>query len=239
MTSYEEPTMEPISPTLGVHERELILVTHNKCVFYSNDGKRGIWISEGKMPLRKKGNGRSIMVSEFISEACGWLKLSEEEKKIYPDIPEEACCYLKPGKNQEGYWTVDHLLKQIKTKAIPIFEAKFPHAIAVFAFYNSTNHAAYADDALVAQKMNLGPGGKQRIMRSTIFVDANGQQKNQEMKFENNYPNPDLRGKPKGIKQVLMERGLWKKELNLDCEMCKKREDSKRIDCCLRKIIAS
>lgn len=242
MVRYEGETMEPIPPVLGAGERELILVTHDECIFYSNDGKRGIWVSDGKMPLRKKGNGRSIMVSEFLSEACGRLQLSEEEKKIHSNIPTEARCYLTPGKNHEGYWTVENLLEQIKNKAIPIFETKFPGAIAVFAFDNSTNHAAYAKNALVAERMNLGPGGKQPIMRPTTFVNTNGQQKDQEMVFEEDYPDPDMRGKPKGIKRVLEERGLWKEGLNLDCQMCKNRKmsaDSVRIDCCLRKIMAS
>jgi hypothetical protein len=101
-------------------------------------------MSDGEMPLRKKGNGRSIMVSEFLLEACGRLQLSEEEKRIHPNVPVEARCYLTPGRNQEGYWTVEDLLNQIKNKAIPIFETKFPDAIAVFAFDNSTNHTAYA-----------------------------------------------------------------------------------------------
>jgi hypothetical protein len=40
MVRYEGETMEPIPPALGTGERELILVTHDECIFYSNDGKR-------------------------------------------------------------------------------------------------------------------------------------------------------------------------------------------------------
>ncbi len=43
------------------------------------------------------------MVSEFLLEACGQLKLSEEEAARNPDILIEARCYLLSGKNQEGY----------------------------------------------------------------------------------------------------------------------------------------
>lgn len=242
MAKYEGEAMDAISPMLGVGERELIFVTHDECIFCSNDGKRGIWVLDGEMPLRKKGNGRSIMVSEFLSEACGRLKLSEEETTIHPNVSAEARCYLIPGKNQEGYWTIEHLLEQIKHKAIPIFEAKFPNATAVFAFDNSTNHAAYAKDALVAQRMNLGPGGKQPIMRSTTFFDINGQQKIQQMIFDENHPDATMRGQPKGIRRVLMERGLWREGLTLDCRMCKDKksvEDLLRINCCARRIMAS
>jgi len=46
------------------------------------------------------------MISEFLSEACGRLCLSQEDIVKYPTILEEARVYLIPGKNQEGYWTV-------------------------------------------------------------------------------------------------------------------------------------
>ncbi|CAG8622240.1 19511_t:CDS:2, partial [Cetraspora pellucida] len=146
---------------------------------------------------------------------------------------------LRKKGSEKSIITIKHLLKQIKKKAIPIFEAKFPGATAVFAFNNSTNHAAFADDALVVQKMNKGPREKQSVMRPTTFIDVNGRQRAQEMVFEEDYPNPNLREKPKGIKKILEERGLFKEELNLDCLMCKKKNDSERMDCCLRKIMAS
>ena len=34
----------------------------------SNDGKRGVWAKSGELPLRKKGNGHSIMISEFLAD---------------------------------------------------------------------------------------------------------------------------------------------------------------------------
>ena len=79
------------------------------------------------------------MVSEFLTEACGRLKLTAEYIKNYPNVPEEARVYLKPGANEEGYWTTAHLIEQVKDKAIPIFEALFPNCITVFAFDNSSN----------------------------------------------------------------------------------------------------
>ncbi len=65
--------------------------------------KKKIWVADGEMPLWKKENRKSIMVSEFLLEACGQLKLSEEEAARNPDILIEARCYLLSGKNQEGY----------------------------------------------------------------------------------------------------------------------------------------
>ena len=81
-------------------------------------------------------------------------------------------------------------------KAIPIFEQKYPDAIGVFAFDNATSHAAYASDALIAHHMNLHPGGKRKF--------KNGIKSNGEIQLMHL---PD--GRPKGIKLVLEERGLW------------------------------
>ncbi len=80
------------------------------------------------------------------------------EKEYTTDI-------LHIGKNQDGYWTIEHVIKQVQTKALPLFQAMHANSIALFVFDQSTNHAAFADDALRAIIMNLGPGGKQPISR--------------------------------------------------------------------------
>ena len=59
----------------------------------------------------------------------------------------------------------------------------------------SSCHAAMSDDALDASKMNVKPGGKQRVMRDGMW---NG--KAQRM--------VDHRGVPKGLRLVLKERGV-------------------------------
>ncbi|CAJ0755543.1 12240_t:CDS:2, partial [Entrophospora sp. SA101] len=192
-----------------LENEEIILVTHDECIFYSNDGKRGIWAKSGELPLKKKGNGRSIMVSEFLTEKNGRLHLNEVQITSNPYVPEESRVILKPGKNHEGYWTNDHLIEQVEFKAIPIFEALFSNCTALFAFDNSTNHG-YKSDALVASRMNLNPGGKQPKMKDTVFGPNNIFQ---SMVFED--------GIPKGMKQVLVERNLWKEGLLADCKLCR------------------
>ncbi|RIA91491.1 hypothetical protein C1645_692632, partial [Glomus cerebriforme] len=79
MVKYEGENMERIPPILEISEKEVILVTHNECIFYSNNGKRDVWAKSGELPLRKKGNRRSIIVSEFLSEECGRLKLNPQQ----------------------------------------------------------------------------------------------------------------------------------------------------------------
>ena len=75
-------------------------------------------------------------------------------------------------------------------------------------------------------------------MRSTSFIDKDEREITQQMVFSEDYSDPALQEKPKGIKRILQERGLWREGLSLECLMCKKKE-SLRVDCCARKIIAS
>ena len=95
------------------------------------------------------------MISEFLSEVCGHLYLSQKDIIKYPTIPEKVRVYLIFNKNQEGYWIIQHLLEQIEYKTISIFETLFPNYIAVFAFDNSSNHSTYHSDALLANWINF------------------------------------------------------------------------------------
>jgi len=109
------------------------------------------------------------MVSEFLSEECDQLKLNTQQSQENSFISKEAYVYLQPDKDQEGFWTSEHLIEQVKTKAIPIFEVLFPNCIALFVFDNSSNHAVFKSDTLIANRINLKPEGKQPKMRNTVF----------------------------------------------------------------------
>ncbi|CAJ0760207.1 10742_t:CDS:2, partial [Entrophospora sp. SA101] len=78
-------------PLLNQGEKRYVLITHDECVFYANDGKKSFWGPPGHVPLRKKG-----------MEIDGRLKFEGEE----------ACITMKPGANCEGWWTSEHLVKQ-------------------------------------------------------------------------------------------------------------------------------
>ena len=191
MSRYEGKNMNRILPDLAKGETEHILVTHDECVFYSNDGQRGVWAKNGELPLRKKGNGKSIMVSEFLTEVDGRLRLKPADIEKYPIVLIEAREYLEPGKDREGYWTAENVLNQIKNKVIPIFEILYPNCVGVFAFDNSSNHAIFAKDALISKRMNLNPDGLQPKMRNTYWGPDN---QLQSMTFSDNHPNVKLRG---------------------------------------------
>jgi len=80
-------------------------------------------------------------------------------------------------------------------QAVEIAEIKYPKSEGwrrVWVFDHSSCHSAMADDALDVNKMNVNPGGKQRIMCDTVWV--------QSLTFS--------LGIPKGMKRVLQERGV-------------------------------
>ncbi|CAJ0633494.1 10405_t:CDS:2 [Entrophospora sp. SA101] len=93
----------------------------------------------------------------------------------------------------------DNFLGEVLENEVEL--ALFSNCTALFAFDNSTNHGSYKSDALVASRMNLNPGGKQPKMKDTVFGPNNIFQ---SMVFED--------GIPKGMKQVLVERNLWKED---------------------------
>lgn len=104
---------------------------------------------------------------------------------------------------------------QLKDKIIPVFEREHgPGYQALIMVDNSQGHSAYAVDALLVSRMNLKPGGKQARLRDSWFM-RDGEQVTQQMNFPPDHP--DHPGLQKGIRQVLLERGLWSNNLKLDC----------------------
>ena len=65
--------------------------------------------------------------------------------------------------------------------------------------------------------MNLRPGGKQARMRDGWYM-VDGQKITQPMIFPPDHP--DFPNQPKGMKEILVERGLWKSKLCMQCKKC-------------------
>ena len=69
----------------------------------------------------------------------------------------EARVFFKVGKNRDGWFDGEDLLRQVED-AIDIFEAKLNgFATGLFLFYNAPSHQKQAPDALSARKMPKGP----------------------------------------------------------------------------------
>lgn len=55
MAKYEGDNMERIPLILEPNEKEIVLVTHDESVFYSNDGKRGVWGEIRRVAIMQEG----------------------------------------------------------------------------------------------------------------------------------------------------------------------------------------
>ncbi|CAJ0752739.1 16820_t:CDS:2, partial [Entrophospora sp. SA101] len=207
-------------PTLELGEKEHVWIIHDESTFHTYNGPCAVWGPQEEQPLRKKGLSQGIHVSGFLTETIGPLK----------DDTGEARVTMVLGANRDGYWN-------------DIFERTHPGFIGIWAFDNATSHTAYASNALLASKMNKGPGGSVLKTRDTIW---DGQR--QSMVIEHDFfvldkkPNKsiNLLGEPKGIEWVLKERGLWQENMVLDCQACSKKEPNPdNIGCCARRLIAN
>ena len=74
-----------IRPDLDDGVRPLVLVVQD-------DGRKSVWMENGKTKLRPKGQGRVIMVSEFLCECHGRLSLSDDDANVIPFFPFRGHC---------------------------------------------------------------------------------------------------------------------------------------------------
>ena len=51
--------------TYNYNDRPKVLVTHDETYFYTNDSKRMLYLATDETIIRKKGEGRAIMLSAF------------------------------------------------------------------------------------------------------------------------------------------------------------------------------
>ena len=188
----DEPPVQPCT------RKHLVLIFHDESTFHSNDDQGWMWGEKGKTIIKPKGQGRGIMVSDFIEEHNGFLALTDSEyqegKLIYPDLQQQARTLLKYGAEFEGYWNSEKFLKQMEA-AIKIAKVKYsPDKYNVWFFDHSSGHTTFAEDVLNASRMNVKPGGKQPVMHDTVY---NG--KLQKLL---------LPGTLKGMKMALEERDV-------------------------------
>lgn len=219
---------------LNYVERRLVLSPHDEMTAQANDAPDKSWVLDSDHRLRKKGAGRGQHKSDVITATVGWLK--------------DASQTLEYGKNYEGYWNGEMFVKQasstylppelklisvqLKEKIIPAFEAAHGAGYqALFLIDNSQGHSAYSEDALVVNRMNVNPGGKQARMHDTWFICENAQI-TQVMCFTADHPTHP--GEPKGIKAVLTERGLFNPKVR---GKCASKCETEATNCCNKRIL--
>ena len=136
------------------------------------------------------------------------LRLPKESEHLYPVVASDSTVIMYPGVNKDGYFTNEQLADQTK-KMLRIFDILHPGCLALVSFDNSANNHAMADDALVANRLNLKDGGKNVCqMRNGWFQTPDGNLQEHAMVSE--------AGKQKGIRKILQERGLFVQGMKLD-----------------------
>ncbi|KAL5477557.1 hypothetical protein EMCRGX_G024368 [Ephydatia muelleri] len=143
-------------------DKTTIFVFHDESIFTTKDGQK--WPKDTPS-IAPKGNGSGIMVSDFIEEKDGFLRVIDEAGNV-----NEARVLFEYGKNHEGYWTSHHFMHQIEN-AVKVAEAKYPKEsyCICWIFDHSSCHNTNVDNVLIASNMNAKPGGKQHMLRDTVW----------------------------------------------------------------------
>ena len=163
-------------PHMSKEGEKRILWFHDESAYNTTKDTPVLWGGKGKLPIKPKGKGPYMMVSEFIEEKDGYLALSDqqyelEEANSSDDVEKSALAVLEIRENFEGYWTGEHFMEQL-TKVVKVTKVKYPISQGyhhIWCFDHSYNHTAFAEDALITSKMNKDPGGKQRKMQGTVW----------------------------------------------------------------------
>ncbi|KAF7357934.1 hypothetical protein MVEN_00839900 [Mycena venus] len=165
------------------------------------------------------------MVSDFISANYGWLRSK--------DGTEATRILFKAGKNREGYFTNEDILKQTN-HAMDILSRDYADEKHVFIFDNATTHTKRAGDALSASKMpKFTPKDGTNFLVSVNKIGVDGRPM---YDAKGNYVKEKRAGKFKGMATILTERGLRKEaKLNAQCKGFKCAPGA--TSCCCRRVL--
>ena len=249
MRSWEDAnlTTEQQRSTTG---KPIVVWHHDESIFYANDRRKVRWVhkSETAIPYTK-GEGASLMIADFVSADYGWL--------CSPDGTESARVLFKPGKNRDGYFDCEDIIKQAGT-AMDIIQKYFPNDEHIFIFDNATTHTKRPDDALSATKMpkftpavgkNWGVSVTERDDKGNIIHDPSGKpnkviRRMADARFADGLPQPLYfpEGHPragvfKGMAVILEERGLLaESKLKAQCNKTFKCAPG-QTGCCVRRVL--
>ena len=78
-------------------EKHLVTFYHDETTFQSNQHQKWALGQHDQFFLRKKGRGSGVMISDFIEERDGFLRIPEKS----------AARKFEFGENRDGFWTSD------------------------------------------------------------------------------------------------------------------------------------
>ena len=118
-----------LPPNLPPGEKPHILVTHDESTFNANDGKRKLWMQKGKQPIRPKGKGKGIMVSDFITAGGRLMVPWTISDGLYELGLPRRCATQYIGYRKDNYWKTDSMTDHAIQIALPIFQLHFQAAL--------------------------------------------------------------------------------------------------------------
>lgn len=217
----------------------IVVWFHDESTFYAHDRRNKRWVhSTEKAVPRKKGEGASLMVADFVSADYGWLRS--------PDRTETARVIFKAGKTRDGYFTNDDILEQT-ARAMDIVEKHYPGDKHLFIFDNATTHSKRPATAPSASKMTKNPSKK---FGAEVSVTINGkvqyatngkpQKRTVQMgpgRLPSGEPHYFYEGEIfKGTTKLLLERGLTEEaKLKGSCKNFKCEKGATQ--CCQRRVL--
>ena len=127
-----------------------------------------MWATEDTPVIQPKTEGAGIMISDFVDQHRGYLRLTDSEHALVTaNDPKTARALLEYGAEKEGYWTGEKFMENVKDAVRIADYIIYPSDAytVVWVFDQSSCHRAFAEDALNVRQMNVQPGGAQPAMR--------------------------------------------------------------------------
>ena len=184
-----------------VDEKPLVIFGHDECIFKQYALTSKSWAApDGTTALVPKDDGQGVMVSAFQSREFGFgfrkltttevEKINAEKRHNCEYIDKTAavskrgsankkpftincnpfCVEFEYGANKEGYWCYEHMILQFED-CVDIITCLYPQFQFLFLFDHSCGHDRQREDALNAEVMSKGFGGKQRHMHTSVMKD--------------------------------------------------------------------
>ncbi|CAK5269478.1 unnamed protein product [Mycena citricolor] len=225
--------------------RVVVIWCHDESIFYGNDQRQIRWVGNSETPtIKAKGEGKSIMVGDYVCPDRGWMRAKTPNADGSFD---SARVVLRPGKNRDGYQTIELILAQA-TKAMNVLDKEYRDEHHVFAYDNARIHTARAPDGLSALHMTVGPS---KNFNKTKVNGVQTQVRMQDARFKMGHAQclylPD--GSFKGMKQLIIERRAMGHDLpDPDARLANGRKmrgkclsfgcrNTPSINCCMKKVL--
>jgi hypothetical protein len=169
--------------------RPILLWMQDEVIFRSKVEHTMQWHIGKRRRCRSKDMGQGRMLSGFAHEFLGFTTLTDTQfanvnkrraAREPPDAPlKSKTVDLKPfdygAKNTDKaraskYWVTDDLIYHV-IECMDAWEELFgiDQYVFMICFDHSSNHEAYASDALRAENLSMGWGGAQPLMHATQF----------------------------------------------------------------------